>query len=37
MFTICKGSQNIVQDTLTDKAAKVRKLLREVGRQRYFD
>ena len=30
MFTICKGSQNIVQDTLTDKAAKVRNLLLEA-------
>ena len=30
MFTICKGNQNIVQETLADKAAKVRKLLRQA-------
>ena len=30
MFTICKGSQNIVEETLTDKAANVRKLLQNA-------
>lgn len=30
MFTIYKGNQNIVQETLTDKAVKVRALLREA-------
>ncbi len=34
MFTIYKGNQNIVQETLTDKAAKVRALLREADATR---